>query len=506
MTRSQLVNIVIVSLLLLCLSSAAALSQEPSTSPQNKTQKKVKPKTKEDLNEYESQSQKIQNLIMLTKGAPAEIRADALLTLETFLKEPSAKKDLLEQVFTAASEVREPVNKRSWARQVDTHSGYMQIAYDLGLDKLSLQSTVVARMLLLDRSRARQLFGEISLPALKPTGCEDALVYNFDTYYGAIQQLFEKSFNAEEIQSGLDTQFLIDHVDEISSISHATGLTKVLVKTRLTPDQLVLVSQAYARALPRLKSEPRSFAYAVERDSWIILLMNFMLKVRTQESSIVTLAQAVQKALHSNFSGDTCGDAAWVKNRQTQLPSYLTSINREFQSPITIEDLTSAKIKEPASDVEYWTTSQGEKMLREARRLRFGGKETALSLEERQTDAWQQSLLNFVQALETWKAEFEASEEDYFFQRCNMYRVLVDICPDGAQRDLVLRSYGSYLKETSGKYKGRIEWVFQVKEYLRALRGKEVQTRERSLDPLENSTDIGLRIYAQLTQLTAAKN
>jgi hypothetical protein len=122
-------------------------------------------------------------------------------------------------------------------------------------------------------------------------------------------------------------------------------------------------------------------------------------------------------------------------------------------------------------------------------------------LVQRQTEEWHQKLIAFLESLESWKAESEASEEDYFFQRCNMYFVLVDVCPDDEQRDAVLRSYSSYLQGSSSRYKGRIEWILQVKEYLRALQDKTPEMRQKSLEPWLNSSDNGLRIFAQLTQI-----
>jgi hypothetical protein len=85
-----------------------------------------------------------------------------------------------------------------------------------------------------------------------------------------------------------------------------------------------------------------------------------------------------------------------------------------------------------------------------------------------------------------------------------MYGVLVDLCPDDSQRDLVLRAYANYLKERSAEYKGRIEWILPVKDYLRRLRSKSDTVRRASLDPWLISSDTNLQIYGELELLTTS--
>jgi hypothetical protein len=83
-----------------------------------------------------------------------------------------------------------------------------------------------------------------------------------------------------------------------------------------------------------------------------------------------------------------------------------------------------------------------------------------------------------------------------------LYSVIADLCPDDAQRDVVLRAYESYLKEKSVEYKGRIEWILPVKDYLRTLHSKSEAERKKSLDPWLTSSDAALRVYAELSLLS----
>jgi len=488
-----------------------AQSQDRPQGPQKPVQSKQKVTPKQaqaETGEVETLVQKVNNLLQLAKGASPEIRADTLLTLEAskLVTDAAKKMELLEEVFLVASEVREPLRRNSTSRVVDTHSGYMQYAFDLELDKLSLQSQVVIRMASLNPGRARELFDQISLPSFKPISCQDSLVYNADSYYDAVQVVFDKSFSAEQRQFGNDIQFLVDRIDRVNSFAQAAGVARILARAKLATEPLLMLVEGFARALKRLEPDPRSFAYARGRGLLVGDLAQLLWRLKNQDTPSSRLLHATHKFLLSNLSGDVCGDAYWIEGTETHLPGIILSMNRVLPTPLTIDDIRSAKVKESGADVEYWTTKEGKALLAGAKSLRFGDGEKTLSLQERQTEAWHQELIGFLELLESWKAESEASEEDYFFQRCNMYLVLVDVCPNDTQRDVVLRSYSNYLKEASNKYKGRIEWIIKVKEYLRRLRDKSPETRRSSLAHWFNSSDTGLRIYAELEQLMAARN
>jgi hypothetical protein len=84
--------------------------------------------------------------------------------------------------------------------------------------------------------------------------------------------------------------------------------------------------------------------------------------------------------------------------------------------------------------------------------------------------------------------------------------VIVDLSPDDAQRDVVLRAYANYLREQNGEYRGRIEWIFPVKNYLQRIRSMSEAEKRKSLDAWLASSDAALRAYAELTLMRAAQN
>ncbi len=491
--------------ILLPLSVSICLGWTLAQSPSNKNSK---PLDKIESSAAIEQRLRIDNLIILGQSAPAEVNGDLLLTLvsSNLIANKERKMELIEQAFRSAAEVREPLRRKSWSLNVDTRSGLKQEAFDLELDKLSMQSKAVIKMIPLDRLRARTMFEGVSLPSIKPLTCEDSLGYDLESYYGALLSVAEACFSDDERKAEAHIQFLSDRLESVRSIPQVTPATRMLVNAKLSPDELSLLVNVLTKALGRVSTDGRSFAFAIERDRLVLTAHNLILKLKQQGVPANDFTGAFRSFLIKNMSGEVCTDVGWLKGGQVSLPADLKAINSALATPITVDDIHPASVGPKATDVIYWTTPKAAELLTRAKELRFGDGETALSVEQRQTEEWHRKFLDFLELLESWEPESEASPDDYFQEKCIMYMVLVDLCPDDPQRDVVLRAYGIYLKEKSREYKGRIEWILPVKDYLRVLGSKSDKVRRSSLDPWLTSSDGNLRIYGELALLTSSKN
>ena len=476
-------------------------------SPSNKNSKAPDSKNIENSAAVE-QRLRIDNLIILGQSAPAEVTGDLLLTLvsSNLIANKERKMELIEQAFRSAAQAREPVRRKSWGLMVDTRSGFKQRAFDFELDKLSMQSKAVIKMIPLDRLRARTMFEDISLPAIKPLTCEDSLGYDLESYYVAMLSVAEECFNGDERKAEAHIQFISDKLESVRSIPQVTPATRMLVNAELSPDELSLLANVLTKALGRVSTDGRSFAFAMERDRLVSTAHGLILKLKQHGVPANDFGGAFRSFLIKSMSGEVCTDVAWLKGGQVSLPADLERINSVLATPIAADDVHPASVGPKAGEVVYWTTPKAAQVLWTAKELRFGGGEKALSGEERQTEQWHRKLLDFLELLESWEPESEPSPDDYFQEKCITYMVLVDLCPDDPQRDVVLRAYGNYLKEKSGEYKGRIEWILPVKDYLRVLRSKSDKVRRSSLDPWLTSSDGNLRIYGELAMLTSFKS
>ncbi len=448
----------------------------------------------------------LENLILLSQSASPEVRADLLLTIASsnLISDKKRRIELLNEAFEAASRVEEPVRKKSWATLVDTRSGFEQRAFDLQLDRLSIESRAISALIPLDSARAREMFQRVVLPKIPPLDCKDSLVPDFTAYYAMVVAIAENCFTPDEIKAQAHVQFLTEQIEAVRSVSQATAALKAVAGARLSNEEMSRVVLSLAKAFGQVSEDPRSFAFAVQREGLISVTASILSMLKKREIPAESLSTKVRDFLLRNMSGQVCADAGWAKPHAAALPPEIDIINAHFNSPITSDDLGQLRFGGKSVEVEYWTSARGKTILQAAKGLRFAVDGHRLSAEERDTEEWHQKLRAFLDQLDYWDSESESSEDDYFQQRCNMYRVLVDLCPDDLQRDAVLRAYGSYLKDSNRKYKGRIEWISPVKDYLKIVQLKQPKMVQASLNPWLTSSDNMLRVYAELSLLLKA--
>jgi hypothetical protein len=469
----------------------------------------IKP-AKTNSRNYDERASQVQldNLITLARNAPPEVAADVLLTIgsSTLVRDKERSISLINEAFEIGGRAREPFRQRSAGLLVDTRSGFKDAASNLQLDRVSLQSKAVMKMIALDRARARAMFEQILLPSIDTLTCKDSLVPDLHHYYEVMGAIAEQCFTPQEKKSSLPTQFLVDRIEKIKSIPEITPAEKMITDSKSSPEELWLLSQVMTKALNRSAEDPRSFAFAIERDVFVSTTTRYVARLKQDSLPVHDFIEATRSFLTRNMSGEVCADSSWIKDGRESIPRSFDAINVLFAQPITPEDIHPTRVGPSREDVIYWRTPKAKALLETAKSLRFGDGTKALTPEQRNTDEWYEKLKEFLDLIGDWSSDSEASEDDYFQEKCNLYNVLAELCPDDAQRDIVLRRYASYLKESSGKYKGRIEWILPVKEYLRRLPSGGEEIRRNSLDPWLSSSDTSLRVYAELTTLMIARN
>jgi hypothetical protein len=462
----------------------------PANSPQ--TSPRAEAKSAQDL--------KIENLVLLGHTAPPEVAADLLLTLAatqpTITK--ARKKELLEDAFRVAGDAREPIARRPWSLLVDTRSGFKGAAFALGLDKLSLQTRAVTQMIALDKSRARIMFQEIALPKLPDLTCEDSLSYDPGAYYSTALAVSRDCFDENEKKAEQHVQFLAERLENVKSVSQVVPAMKMLVEATLSGDEMSLLISTLVGALGRISTDARGFAFVMAREPLGQTVWNLSGKAKYQQVPSVDLNRAIRAFVVKQMSGEVCQDAPWVDGRQVKVTGKVGDLNDVFSRPIVADDVRPLSFGAAAKDRQFWILPREKQLLMAAKDLRFGSGEEPLTLAQRQTDEWRKKLNDYLDLIEKWEPESEVSAEDYFQEKCNLYGALVDLCPDGALREVVLRAYAGYLREQNREYKGRIEWILPVKHYLFMTRSMSETAARKSLDPWLSSSDAALRAYAEL--------
>ena len=452
---------------------------------------------------------KLENLILLAHTAPPEVAADVLLTLA--MTQPAItktrKQELIEDAFRVARDAREPVKLRSWSPIVDTRSGLKSAAFELELDKLSLQSRAVTQMIALDKARARMMFQDIVLPPPKVMSCEDSLSDDPGVYFRTALAVSENCFDDNERKAEAHIQFLSARLDNIKSVSQVPAALKMLTEAKLSPDELSLLTNSLVATLGRISTDARAFAFAMTgRDRLAFNMGRLIQQLRQKGLPTTDASRAFRAFLVKQMTGEVCVDVPWVDGREVKLPASVTDLNAEFSKPIIEDDVRPASFGPAAKDRMFWSMPREKQLLMLAKDLRFGGGEEALTLEERQSDEWRKKMNDYLARIDSWELESGVSAEDFFQEKCILYGVLVDISPDDAQRDSVLRVYASYLREQNAEYKGRIEWILPVKYYLQRIRSRSEAEQRTSLDPWLSSSDAALRAYGELALLGVSKN
>jgi len=451
---------------------------------------------------------KIENLILLAHTAPPEVAADVLLSIST--TQPALtktrKQELIEDAFRFARDAREPIKRTPWSRIVDTRSGLKGAAFELELDRISLQTRAVTQMLALDKSRARTMFLDIALPKPPALTCDDSLGYDYQAYYRTALKVSQDCFDENEKKAEAHIQFLSDRLDSVKSISQVVPAAQMTAEARLAGDELSFLLNTFTGALGKISTNAREFAFVIDGQRFAFTFGRLIETAREQQVPTGDLSRAIRSLLLKQMAGEVCADAPWLDGRQVKLPKNITDLNRYLPNAIVEDDVHPLSFGAAAKDRHFWTLPREKQLLMLAKDLRFGGGQEPLTREQRQTDEWRRKMGDYLTLIDGWEPESEVSAEDFFQEKCILFGVLVDISPDDTQRDPVLRAYASYLKEQNGQYKGRVEWILPVKHYLQRIRSRPSAEQRKSLDPWLSSSDAALRAYGELALLGVSKN
>src|SRR5882672_7790097 len=158
-------------------------------------------------------------LIGELRATPPEFAASSMIKLSTHPQIDDAwRSEILEEAFRIAFDAQYPYKMKHLSESdVETRSGYKSRAFDLDMDRLSLQSLAILNLVRFNPKKARLLWGEIPQPNLAPLKCEDTLVYDITDYYRTMLEMAEKAFTEEEMKIGEEIKLVDSYLANISS-------------------------------------------------------------------------------------------------------------------------------------------------------------------------------------------------------------------------------------------------------------------------------------------------
>jgi hypothetical protein len=470
------------------------------------TSQKSKQSQSEQLGQGKSRlSVEIEQLLGDIRSVPPEFSADLLLRLIISNKIPDReqKRDLLEEAFYKAADAQSKIKRKQLPGSlVDTRSGYLSRAYALNLDSLSLKSHAVALLLSVDARKARDLFNQIPKLDLPTLTCSDSLTYEVSDFYETLKEVAHKAFTPEEIRRGEHLFLIESRISDLISPVQVGPIAKVIMSFGKSPIEFGTLVRDFAAALKKIPSDARSFSV-----TWRADINNIgQLAVMCNDLSISNddLLESLRSYLLSQVAATSCSDFSGKVIQEHVIDDFNklieTAIRKEQNKvrPISADEAKPLKIENAANLVAYWQSPEAKSLLIKIKQLRFGTDNKPLTLEERKSLAWQQQLGSFLNDLGSWQATSEMLESDFFHQKSNLYRSLLDLTPPGSWRDQVLSGYVTLIRGSGLQQSNRIEWFLQAKFLADLINNQPAGNSSAIKDLMNDAAGTIVRLYGQL--------
>jgi hypothetical protein len=369
----------------------------------------------------------------LANAAPPEFAADALLRIVESgrLADRNARHQLVEQAYQLAASAKFPVRMVGLpGTTTDTRSGSLNQAYAFKFDALSLESRAVRDMLLLDPSKAREMFEQTVKPTLALLTCDDALVYEPSEYYQALSVVVNGAFTPQEKAKEQHVNLLMDSLGQAASPSQLAPLAGAVESASVTSAQHQILWAHFNGLLESMRPDDRSFA-----------------------ASLPTLSAL-----------NTPGIAASLEKFRQKSHGCETDIAPPPQGPQAAQQ-PAKKPSTPKLD-PYWQSANAKQLLAAGKNLRFASSTQLLSDADRATTEWQQQLADYLNVIASWTSDQEESEAVYYHEKCVVYASLLDLVPPGPQSDKILADFVDFVGGSSLYQQSPAEWYVEPRTVL----------------------------------------
>jgi hypothetical protein len=449
------------------------------------------------------------------RAAPPEFAADSMIKLSPHPEiDDKWKVEILEEAFRIAFDAQYPYKMKHLSEShAETRTGYKSMAFDLKMDRLSLQLRAILNLIRLDQKKARSLWSEmrkLKLPALR---CEETLLYDIADYYRTMTEMARSAYTREEMKIGEEIHFVDSHIINIASPAEVAEAAFTIMDLKTTPLQFNTLVETYSRALENIAIDNRSFWFDADRLSATALTLAAACEGRWFPADF--FLSRYRDYLAEQLRAPRCSDNLANDGKPARPPKFVMDLNAaleryDYIPKITNDDIKPRKVERAAWFYPYWTTRRARRLFEKVQVLRFGQppKQTAvvksekpprpLSFEARQTSEWQYQLSDFLRDMAEWKPEHEASEADYFHQKCRLFNELVELSPNSLMRMRMTDEYMAFLEQNRFERESFIEWFLHVSDLLRRIRVMEEEEKNLALDALRHSNDHVLRLCIKL--------
>jgi len=465
-------------------------------------------------------------LIDELRVTPPEFAASSMIKLSAHPEiDDGWRREILEEAFRIAFDAKYPLKMKHLNEDArETRSGYKSRAFDLGMDRLSLQLLAILNLVRIDRKKARLLWGEMPKPELAPLRCEDTLLYDLFNYYQAMAEMARNAFTSEEMRIGDDVKFVDSHIVNIASPSELMDAAVAIMELKITDAYFNLLVETYSRALENIANDNRSFWFNTDEISGAAIALAGVCERRGFPANF--LLSRYRDYVVRQLNAPRCADNLASDGKSYIQPKFVTDLNKaldryQYISKITYNDFKPRKIDLPGRFYPYWTTPRAKSLFEKIQTLRVRrnfekiqalldqvptqstkGKPKKplepLSFEDRQSSEWQYELSDFLREMAEWKPEHEATRADYFHQKCRLFNELLELSPNSEMRLRMIDEYMAFLEQNRFECESFIDWYQHVSDLLRRVRSMKEEEQKMALEALRYSNDYVLQLCVKL--------
>lgn len=431
-------------------------------------------------------------LVSETGAAPPEFAADVLTRLATSdrIADPEWKRELLELAFDRAAIAHEPFRRSAGAVPPDSRTAALLQAYDIRLDRVSLQARVAVGMLPVDAERAHEMFDWID-PHFGPTSCDDLLVANADEYYGALTRLALGASRLSAYGRANAISYLGFYLGRARLPSEMPALVRSVRAVKPSAMELAYLDGVLRFALDHAVKDVRGF------ETTSLELLDHVGRLADEESqahfSPSALVYVVRRYLVEQLKSARCADSV------AEAPIVAT-FNALRSRPsvdhppdaITAKDMAIVGVSGAARIQPYWRSVDARRLHDDLIELR-GSDRQPVPESVRRTIEWERKADAFLGDVDRWADGSGETAADYFYQKSVLLALLLDAAPQAPLRDRAARLLVEHLRHSLVMQDRPALWFLPV---ARLLQDARPEARRDLVSAMERSGHPVLALYA----------
>jgi hypothetical protein len=150
----------------------------------------------------------------------------------------------------------------------------------------------------------------------------------------------------------------------------------------------------------------------------------------------------------------------------------------------------------------FWTSDQGQRLYGRGIRLRNKEGGAQYTDAERTAPEWILQLTDYMKDLAGWSPSDEKDEAAYYHQKAIVYEMLVDLIPQGPERDKAIQAYVDFVANSTLQREKPVEWFFHAQSLFDRMRNSPLGEPAKILAAFENCGNPVLLLYTLLDKLS----